>query len=62
MSISQTQRTSVSISQLREDMSGRVIEPGDSVYDAARTVFYGGFDQRPLAIVRAADAVDVSRG
>ena len=61
MSISQTQRTSVSISQLREEMSGRVIGPGDAVYDAARTVFYGGFDRRPLAIVRAADAVDVSR-
>ena len=61
VSISQTQRTSVSISQLRADMSGRVIGPGDSVYDAARTVFYGGFDRRPFAIVRAADAVDVSR-
>ncbi len=49
------------MSQLRADVSGRVIGPGDDAYDAARTVFYGGFDRRPVAIVRAADAVDVSR-
>ena len=61
MSVSQTRRSSLSISQLRGDVSGRVIAPGDGAYDAARTVFYGGIDRRPLAIVRAADAGDVSR-
>jgi hypothetical protein len=34
-----------------------VITPGDTGYDHARTVFYGGFDQRRLAvIIRVADA------
>lgn len=48
----------VSISDLRARFAGRVIAPG---YDAARTVYYGGFDRRPAAIVRAADAADVAR-
>ena len=43
------------------EMRGRVIEPGDPIYDQARAVFYGGFDHRPAVIVRAADAEDVSR-
>ena len=61
MSISQTQRSSVSISRLRAELSGHVIGPDDGEYDAARTVFYGGFDRRPIAIVKAADTGDVSR-
>ncbi len=40
---------------------GRVITPEDAVYDAARTVFYGGFDRRPALIVKASDESDVSR-
>ena len=60
MSISQIQRRSLSISQLRAEVSGRVIGPSDGAYDAARTVFYGGFDRRPIAIVKAASAGDVS--
>ena len=35
--------------------------PGEPGYDEGRTVFYGGIDRRPAAIVRAADADDVSR-
>ncbi|MFN2525139.1 MAG: FAD-binding oxidoreductase [Actinomycetota bacterium] len=42
-------------------VKGRVIEPADEDYDDARKIFYGGFDARPGAIVRAADADDVSR-
>ena len=42
-------------------ISGRVITPGDADYDKARTVVPGGFDLRPSAIVRAADARDVAR-
>src|SRR5919205_2780435 len=49
------------VSELRAALSGRVIVPGDADYDAARTVFYGGFDRRPAAIARVADAADVSR-
>src|SRR5262245_10844465 len=40
---------------------GRLIAPDDPRYDDARTVFYGGYDRRPAAIVRAADADDVAR-
>ncbi|TMC79043.1 MAG: FAD-binding oxidoreductase [Chloroflexi bacterium] len=43
-------------------ISGRVIRPNDPEYDKARTSFYGGFDPRPGAIVRVADANDVARG
>ncbi|MEU8272444.1 FAD-binding oxidoreductase [Sphaerisporangium sp. NPDC049002] len=38
-----------------------MIEPDDEGYDQARAVYYGGFDRRPAAIVRAADAADVAR-
>jgi hypothetical protein len=54
--------TGISIPQLRVAFDDRVIAPGDSRYDDARTPFYGGFDRRPAAIVRAADASDVARG
>jgi len=42
-------------------IAGRVIGPGDAEYDKARSSFYGGFDRRPAAIVRVANAEDVSR-
>jgi FAD/FMN-containing dehydrogenase len=51
----------ISIPKLRLELDGRVVAPGDSEYDAARTLFYGGFDRRPAVIVRAADANDVAR-
>ena len=51
----------VTIPQIRSLIRGRVIAPGDEGYDAARTVFYGGIDKRPAAIVRVADADDVAR-
>ncbi len=49
------------VSELRTLFKDRLILPGDSTYDQARTPFYGGFDRRPAAIVRTADANDVSR-
>jgi hypothetical protein len=42
-------------------ISGRVIGPQDAEYDKARAIFYGGIDRRPAAIVRVANAADVSR-
>jgi FAD/FMN-containing dehydrogenase len=53
--------TTLSIPQLRAALNGRVIAPGDPSYDQARTIFTGGFDQRPAVIVRVADAADVAR-
>ncbi len=51
----------ISIPQLRATLNGRVIAPDDAEYDKARTVFYGGIDRRPAAIVRVTDAADVAR-
>ncbi len=51
----------ISIPELRNLFSNRVIVPEDPGYDKARTVFYGGIERRPAAIIRVADADDVSR-
>jgi FAD/FMN-containing dehydrogenase len=51
----------IPIPELSAMFKGRVIGPGDPDYDRARTIFYGGFDRRPAAIVRVADADDVAR-
>jgi len=50
-----------STSDLRALFNGRVIAPDDPRYESARTVFYGGIDSRPAAIIRVADAGDISR-
>jgi hypothetical protein len=42
-------------------LRGQVICPGDHGYDAARAVFNGMINRRPLAVVRPADASDVVR-
>ena len=42
--------------RLRAAFDGRVVAPGDPGYDQARALFYGGWDRRPGAIVRPADA------
>ena len=52
--------TSLSLSKLRADLTGRVIGPDDADYDKARTVFLGGVDKRPAVIVRVANADDVA--
>ena len=56
-----TRNSTPSIMELRALFNGRVIAPDDPRYDKARTVFYGGIDRRPAAIVRVADTGDVSR-
>jgi FAD/FMN-containing dehydrogenase len=48
------------IGQLQSSVSGAVIGPDDPAYDRARTVFIGGVDRRPVAIVRVADTDDVA--
>jgi len=53
--------TGLSIPQLRTMFNGQVIASGDSDYDQARTVFYGGIDRRPAVIIRVKDADEVTR-
>jgi FAD/FMN-containing dehydrogenase len=48
------------VSELRAALNGRVIVPEDKDYEQARTVFYGGIDRRPQAMVRVADPGDVA--
>ncbi|MFF8867296.1 FAD-binding oxidoreductase [Streptomyces sp. NPDC015139] len=55
------ERDTVPVEQLRGLVGGRVLAPGDADYEKARTVYLGGMDQQPAAIVQPADAEDVSR-
>ena len=54
-------RASISLPELRSIVKGRVIAPDDPGYDEARTLFMGGFDRRPGAIVQPIDAGGVSQ-
>jgi FAD/FMN-containing dehydrogenase len=56
-----SQSPTIDVPRLRAAFGGRVIAPGDAGYDQARTIFYGGFDQRPAVIVRPADAQEVAQ-
>ena len=47
------------VSDLRGQISGSVLEPGDAGYDAARTVHNGLIDRRPALIVRSRTTNDV---
>jgi FAD binding domain/Berberine and berberine like len=61
MTAAHARHAPTSIPDLRGVLSGQVITPDDAGYDRARTIFYGGFDQRPAAIVRVTDAADISQ-
>jgi FAD/FMN-containing dehydrogenase len=51
----------IQLSKLRARLNGRVIGSADPGYDDVRRGFFTGFDRRPAAIVRAADASEVAR-
>ena len=57
----ETNPTTISITELRAALSGRVIAADDAGYDEARAVFYGGIDCRPAVIIRVASVADVSQ-
>ncbi len=59
MTTNQAAPAAISIPQLRTDLKGQVIAPGDADYDRARTVVTGGIDRRPAVIVKVADIDDV---
>jgi FAD/FMN-containing dehydrogenase len=47
------------IEELEKTFRGRLIQPNDSDYDTARTVFNAMIDKRPRLIARCADVADV---
>jgi hypothetical protein len=47
--------------ELGSGLGGQVIYPGDRDYDAARAVYNGMIDRRPLAVIRPVDASGVVR-
>ncbi|MFJ7046217.1 FAD-binding protein [Streptomyces sp. NPDC101112] len=49
------------LTELREDLTGEVLAPGDPGYDDARTVFNGMIDRRPAVIAQCETPTDVVR-
>jgi FAD/FMN-containing dehydrogenase len=49
------------IQNLKNLFHGNVVLPDDSDYDAARQLFYGGFDKKPAAVIEVADAKDIKQ-
>jgi FAD/FMN-containing dehydrogenase len=59
--VNTAQQSRVSIPQLRAELAGTVLGPGEAAYDEARRVFLASVDRRPAAIVRPADAGEVAQ-
>jgi UDP-N-acetylenolpyruvoylglucosamine reductase len=51
--------TDEQVDQLKANVRGATIQPGDEQYEAARHVYNGMIDRRPRAVVQAADVADV---
>ncbi len=49
----------IQIEQLRSNVRGDIVRPGDAAYDGARAVYNGMIDRRPALIVRCTDVADV---
>jgi len=52
--------TRITLDQLREQVGGDVIAPGNDAYDEARTVYNAMIDRHPAVVVRAASVSDVT--
>jgi FAD/FMN-containing dehydrogenase len=61
MARQKTKTATLSIPDLRNVFSERVIAPGDTEYDKARTVFYGGIDRHPAAVIKVKNAAEVAQ-
>ena len=51
--------TDQTIASFQQRLRGRLIQPGDTDYDAARALYNGMIDKRPRLIARAIDVADV---
>ena len=51
--------TQENITQLKQSLRGKLIQPNDADYDACRKVYNGMIDKRPALIVKCANAADV---
>ena len=51
--------TEQAIGDLRAQLRGELIQPGDSNYDEARKVYNGMIDKRPALIAQCVDVADV---
>ena len=47
------------LAAFRSSLRGRLLEPSDDGYDAARVVWNGMIDRRPMLIARCAGVADV---
>jgi len=51
--------TGIKVDQLREQVGGDVVAPGDDAYDEARKVYNAMIDRRPAVVVRSSGVGDV---
>ncbi len=51
--------TGITLDQLREQVRGDVVAPGDEGYDEARKVYNAMIDRRPTVVARCSNVGDV---
>jgi FAD/FMN-containing dehydrogenase len=61
MARKKTKTATLSIPDLRTAFGERLIAPGDAEYDKTRTVFYGGIDRHPAAVIKVKNAAEVAQ-
>src|SRR5262245_31423417 len=49
------------MSELAANLRGRLIQPSDDAYEAARKVYNGDISRKPLGIAQCTDVADVIR-